>query len=112
MALKILVEGRKARAVLQQHEPFTFHTSQLLILVRPCRLFNVRLTYCCAPKASCAQGRFLYAQLIDVRPMPAAHDAKIVEPGSTSVFVHSLLHVLFYHVNCEPDVLQHTLCLS
>ncbi|DBA95118.1 hypothetical protein WJX77_005434 [Trebouxia sp. C0004] len=31
LALKILVEGRKARAVLEQHDPFTFYTSQLLI---------------------------------------------------------------------------------
>lgn len=30
-AFQTLVEGRKHRAVLQQHVPFTFHTSQLLI---------------------------------------------------------------------------------
>ena len=32
-AFQTLVEGRKHRAVLQQHVPFTFHTSQLLITV-------------------------------------------------------------------------------
>ncbi len=35
LALKILDEGRRARAILQQHGPFTFHTSQLFITVRP-----------------------------------------------------------------------------
>lgn len=33
LALNILDQGRKARAVLQQHVPFTFHTSQVLIQV-------------------------------------------------------------------------------
>ena len=34
LALNILDQGRKERAVLQQHVPFTFHTSQALIRVR------------------------------------------------------------------------------
>ena len=33
LALKTLDQGRKARAVLQQHVPFTFHTSQAFIKV-------------------------------------------------------------------------------
>lgn len=33
LALNILDQGRKARAVLQQHVPFTFHTSQAFIRV-------------------------------------------------------------------------------
>ena len=33
LALQILDQGRKERAVLQQHVPFTFHTSQAFIQV-------------------------------------------------------------------------------
>ena len=33
LALEVLDEGRRLRAVLQQHVPFTFHTSQLMITV-------------------------------------------------------------------------------
>ena len=97
LALKILLEGRKARAVLEQHDPFTFHTSQLLVMVCPCRLFDVRLACCCAPKASCAQGQLLYVQLIDVRPMPAAYDTKVRQAwlDVCLAVVHSFLHVLF-----------------
>lgn len=33
LALTILDQGRTARAVLQQHTPYTFHTSQMFIEV-------------------------------------------------------------------------------
>lgn len=33
LALNVLSQGRKERAVLQQHVPFTFHTSQAFIQV-------------------------------------------------------------------------------
>ena len=36
LALDIVRRGRAARAVLEQHIPFTFHTSQLLIHVWTC----------------------------------------------------------------------------
>ena len=33
LALNVLSQGRKERAVLQQHVPFTYHTSQAFIQV-------------------------------------------------------------------------------
>lgn len=34
LALTILDQGRKARALLEQHVPFTHHTSNLFVMVR------------------------------------------------------------------------------
>lgn len=98
LALKILVEGRKARAVLEQHNPFTFYTSKLLLTVRPCR-----------------SKQFMFAVLIAVqhKHVPKlnlltnsnAHETEICEAQLDVCFgvVHSPLHVLF-SINCEPDV--------
>lgn len=57
LGFEILQQGRAARAVLQQHVPFTFNTSQMFITVRVCcaRMMCLLVPTQAAWLYSCAQ---------------------------------------------------------